>query len=68
MKFSLLVNIKMPTIVGMFIFISREIFMLRYVSKKEFAIVSNLKFISRTNFILSSVEHENFFIISGPDL
>ena len=31
MKFSLLINMKMPTIVGMFIFISREIFMLRCV-------------------------------------
>ena len=27
-------------------------------SKKEFAIVSNVKFISRTNFMLSRVEHE----------
>ena len=31
MKFSLLINMKMPTIVGIFIFISREIFMLIYV-------------------------------------
>ena len=31
MKFSLLINMKMPTIVGIFIFISREIFMFRYV-------------------------------------
>ena len=31
MKFSLLINMKMPTIVGIFIFISREIFMLNYV-------------------------------------
>ena len=30
-KLSLLINIKMPTIVGIFIFISREIFMLSYV-------------------------------------
>ena len=30
MKFSLLINMKMPTIVGIFIFISREIFMLSY--------------------------------------
>ena len=27
-------------------------------SKKEFAVVSNLRFISRTNFMLSRVEHE----------
>ena len=31
MKISLLINMKMPTIVGIFIFISREIFMLSYV-------------------------------------
>ena len=31
MKFSLLINMKMPTIVGIFIFISREIFMISYV-------------------------------------
>ena len=41
-------------IIGIFIFISREIFMPRYVySKKEIAIVSNLRFISRTIFMLS---------------
>ena len=31
MKISLLINMKMPTIVGIFLFISREIFMLSYV-------------------------------------
>ena len=31
MKFSLLIDMKMPTTVGIFIFISREIFMLSYV-------------------------------------
>ena len=31
MKFSLLINMKMPTTIGIFIFISREIFMLSYV-------------------------------------
>ena len=31
MKFSLSINMKMPTIVGIFIIISREIFMLSYV-------------------------------------
>ena len=30
MKFSLLINMKMPTIFGIFIFISREIFMFSY--------------------------------------
>ena len=31
MKFSLLINMKMPTIFGIFIFISREIFMLNFI-------------------------------------
>ena len=31
MKFALLINMKMPTLIGIFIFISREIFMLSYV-------------------------------------
>ena len=67
MKFSLLINMKMPTIVGIFIFISREIFYLAmFSSKKEFAIISNLRFISSENFMLSSVEHEKSFITSEP--
>ena len=53
MKMPILVNMKMPTIVGIFIFISREISCSAKFSKKEFAIVSNLRFISRTNFMLS---------------
>ena len=41
-------------------------------SKKEFAIVSNMRLISRTKFVLSLVEHEKkkqkkkHFINSGP--
>ena len=57
MKSSLLINKKMATIVGIFIFISREIFML---SK-----VSNFRFISMKNFMLSWAEHEKSFISSG---
>ena len=41
------------TIVGIFILISRVIFMFSYFGNKEFAIVSNLRFISRSNFMLS---------------
>ena len=36
-------------------------------SKKEFAIISNLRFISRTNFTLSLVEHEKSFITLRPE-
>ena len=69
LKFSLLINMKKSTIVGIFIFISRESFMLSYFSKKEFGmIVSNLRFISMKKFMLSWVEHEKSFITSGPDL
>ena len=35
MKFSLLINKKMPIIVGIFIFISREIFMPSYVKQER---------------------------------
>ena len=65
MKFSLLINMKMPTIVGIFILISRESFMLSNVYKKLFAITSDLRVISRTNFVLSGVEHEKKNITLG---
>ena len=55
MKISLSINMKMPTIVGIFIFISREIFVLSYISKKEFEIVSNLKFSCRIWTVCHSV-------------
>ena len=51
MKFSLLINMKTSAV----------------FSKKEFAIISNLRFISRTNFMLSWVEHEKSSITLGPD-
>ena len=35
-------------------------------SKKEFAIVSNLRFTGRKMFMLSRVEHEKSFVTSGP--
>ena len=40
MKFSLLINMKMPTIVGIFIFISRENFMLSRVEYEKSFITS----------------------------
>ena len=36
-------------------------------SKKEFAVISNLRFISRTKFMLNWVEHEKSFITLWPD-
>ena len=53
MKFSLLINKEMSTIVGFFIFVSRKMFMFVLFSMKEFTIDSNLRLISRTNFMLS---------------
>ena len=35
-------------------------------SKKEFAVVNNLRFISWTNFMLSRVEYEKSFITLEP--
>ena len=53
MKFSLLINMKMPTVVGIFIFISRENFhaQLYFARTNLQLLVSNLRFISRTNFM-----------------
>ena len=66
MELSLLINMKMPTIVGIFIFISREIFMLSYVQQERIRNFGNLRFISRKNFMLNWVKHEKCFITSGP--
>ena len=66
MTFSLLINMKMPTIVGSFIFIKRKISCSAIFSKKEFAIVSNFRFISKTNIVVSGVEHEKRFYTWGP--
>ena len=55
MKFSLLINMKIPTIVGTcisYLFVEK-ISCSAMFSKKEFAIVSNLRFIRKTNFMLS---------------
>ena len=59
-------NMKMPTIVGIFIFISRENSMLSYILQEQIVVVNNLRFISRPNFMLSWIEHEKCFITSGP--
>ena len=40
MEFSMLINMKMPTIVGIFVFISRENFMLSWVEHEKSFITS----------------------------
>ena len=52
-KFSLLINMKMPKIVGIFIFIAEKFSYSAVFSKKEFELVSNLRFISKINFKIS---------------
>ena len=58
MKFFMLINIKMPTVVGILIFISRKNFMLSSALQEKSLNCWYLTFIGRTNFILSWVEHE----------
>ena len=55
MKFSLLINVKIPIKVGVFfsILLAEKFSCSSMFSKEEFAIVSNLRYIIRTNFILS---------------
>ena len=73
MKFSLLINMKMPTIVGIFIFISRllafsyllaeTISCSALFSKKEFAVVSNWSILAGQSHELSMKKSH---IISVP--
>ena len=67
MKFSLLINMKMPTKLA-FSYLLAEKFSCSAMFSKKFAVVSNLKFVSRTNFMLSRVSHEKSFVTSGPDV
>ena len=57
MKFSLLINMKMPTKLEFSYLLAEKFSCSAMFSKKEFVIVSNLRFISRTNLMLSWVEH-----------
>ena len=66
MKFFLLINVKMPTIVGILTFMSgkNSILDLSEPKKAEFPDIFILMGI--LNFMLNSVEHEKSFITSGP--
>ena len=67
MKFSLRINMKMPTVVGIFIFICRENFHAQLgLPRKNLQLL--LRFICRTNLMLSRVEHEKSFLDSGHGL
>ena len=53
MKFSRQINMKIPTMIGFLYLLADKFSCSAMFSKKEFAIVSNLRIISRTNFMLS---------------
>ena len=66
MKFSLLINMKMPTKVGIFIFIGRDNFMLSYILQEKIVVVINLRFICRPELSMKKVYNPwpcFFFII-----
>ena len=65
-KFILLINVKMPTIVGILTFMSDKIQHLRGLKQETSLFVGILVFMSGWNFVLSWVEHEKSFITSGP--
>ena len=55
-EISLLINMKMPTIVGIIIFISRENFMLSLVKHERSFITSGPdEFVPQSNFILAGI-------------
>ena len=57
----MLINVKMPTIVGILTFMSR-------INVKMPTIVGILTFMSRIHLCLSRVEHEKYYITLGPYL
>ena len=66
MKFFLLINVKMPIIVGILIFMSRKISCSTQLSLKRAKFLDIFILMSIQNFRLNSVEHEKSFIASGP--
>ena len=68
MKFILLINVKMPTIVGILTFISMMKTTPERLKARTFFICRCLVFMSTWNFVVSWVEHEKSFITSGPGI
>ena len=66
MKFFLLINVKMPTIVGILTFMSGKNSILDLSEAKKGESFDILILMSIYNFMLNSVEHEKSFITSGP--
>ena len=65
-KFILLINVKMPTIVGILKFISMINTTSARIKANTSLFVGNLVFMSSWNFVLNLVELEKSFIDSGP--
>ena len=59
MKFFLLINVKMPTIVGILTFMSRKYSILDLPEPEKISFLIYL-YLSIRNFMLSRVQHENF--------
>ena len=66
-KFILLINVKMPTIVGILTFISMINTTSESLKARKFGILRLFSLMSSWNFVLSWVEHEKSFITSGTD-
>ena len=67
LKFILLINVKMPTIVGILTFIRRINYRLGDSTLKFQSIWAILAFMRNSNFMLSYVEHEKSFKTLAPD-
>ena len=67
MKFFLLINVKMPTIVGILTFISGKNSILGLSEPKTADFFYVYILTSIQNFMVNSVEHEKSFITSGPE-
>ena len=67
-KFIPLINVKMPTIVGILTFISRINTSYENLKSRNTYLFQHFAFNDSWNFVLSWVAHEKSFITSGPDL
>ena len=67
MKFFLMINMKMPTVVGIFIFISRKNSILGLSEHENAEFLDIFILMSRKNLMLSLREHEKSFITLALD-
>ena len=67
LEFIVLVNVKMPTLVGILTFISMINTTSKILKARTVFIFQYFVFMSSWNFMLSRAEHEKSFITLGPD-